>query len=132
MVRARLLRRGMWNIAEVPMVVMKWSPITENNQPEEKSIPLWVYLKQVPMNMFSWEGLSFLTSAVGHPVRLHPETEACSNFDVAKIFVKADLSKELPKKICFSRNGIEFWVDFIYSWLPPRCSICGKWGHLES
>lgn len=131
-VRARVLKRGMWNIAEVPMVVSKWSPSTERDQPEEKSIPLWVYLKKVPMNMFSWEGLSFITSAVGRPVRLHPETAACSNFDVAKIFVNADLSKELPKRICFSKNGTDFWVDFNYPWLPPRCSICEKWGHLDT
>ncbi|XP_020868126.1 uncharacterized protein LOC110224871 [Arabidopsis lyrata subsp. lyrata] len=132
LVRARILKRGMWNIAEVPMVVSKWSPITERDQPEEKSIPLWVYLKQVPLNMYSWEGLSFITSAVGIPVRLHPETAACSNFDVAKVFVRADLSKELPKKICFSKNGTDFWVDFSYPWLPPRCTICDKWGHLET
>lgn len=132
MVRARVLKRGMWNIAEVPMVVAKWSPITEKDQPEEKSIPLWVYLKKVPMNMFSWEGLSFISSAVGHPVRLHPETVACSNFDVAKVFVNADLSKVLPKRICFSKNGKDFWVDFFYPWLPPRCTSCDKWGHLET
>ena len=56
------------------------------------------FLKHVPMNMFSWEGLSFITSAAGHPVPLHSETAACSNFDVAKVFINADLSKELPKK----------------------------------
>ncbi|CAE6191998.1 unnamed protein product [Arabidopsis arenosa] len=132
LVRARILRRGMWNIAEVPMVVSKWSPTTEKEQPEEKSIPLWVYLKNVPMNMFSWEGLSFITSAVGHPLHLHPETAACSSFDVAKIFVNVDLSKPLPKRIRFGKEGFEFWVDFLYPWLPPRCSICEKWGHLDS
>lgn len=131
-VRARILRRGMWNIADVPMVVSKWSPNTEKDQPEEKSIPLWVYLKKVPMNMYSWEGLSFITSAVGHPVRLHPETAACSSFEVAKVFVNADLSKDLPKDILFSKNGTDFCVEFSYPWLPPRCSICEKWGHLTS
>lgn len=132
LIRARILRRGMWNIAEVPMVVSKWSPLAEKEGLEEKSIPLWVFLKQVPMNMFSWEGLSFITSAVGDPVRLHPETAACANFDVAKVFVNADLSKELPKKIRYSKNGSDFEVEFLYPWLPPRCSTCEKWGHLEA
>ncbi|KAG7536891.1 Endonuclease/exonuclease/phosphatase superfamily [Arabidopsis suecica] len=132
LIRARVLKRGMWNIAEVPMVVTKWTPNAEKEQQEEKSVPLWVFLKNVPMNMFSWEGLSFITSAAGHPVRLHPETAACSSFDVAKVFVNVDLSKELPKKIKFTKNGTEFWVDFVYPWLPPRCSICEKWGHLDS
>ncbi|CAE6075465.1 unnamed protein product [Arabidopsis arenosa] len=132
LIRARVLKRGMWNIAEVPMVVTKWTPNAEKEQQEEKSVPLWFFFKNVPMNMYSWEGLSFITSAAGHPVRLHPETAACSRFDVAKNFVNADLSKELPKKIKFTKNGKEFWVDFVYPWLPPRCSICEKWGHLDS
>lgn len=51
LLRARILKRGMWNIAEVPMVVSKWSPVTEKDQPEEKSIPMWVFLKKVPMHM---------------------------------------------------------------------------------
>lgn len=39
-VRSRALRRGMWNILGVPMIVSKWSPITEDAQPEMKSIPM--------------------------------------------------------------------------------------------
>ncbi|XP_010468565.1 PREDICTED: uncharacterized protein LOC104748652 [Camelina sativa] len=128
--RSRILKCGMWNIAEVSMVISRWSLVTEKEQPEEKSIPLWVHLKKVPLHLFSWEGLSFIASAVGSPVRLHPETVACSNIDVAKVFVNADLSKVPPKSISYSNNGKSFSVDFHYPWLPPRCSSCEKWGHL--
>lgn len=83
------------------------------------------------MNMFSWQGLSFMTSAVGHPVRLHPGTASCSNFKIAKIFVNADLSKDLPTKINFTKNGKSFLVEFSYPWLPMHCHTCKKWGHLE-
>lgn len=83
------------------------------------------------MNMYSWKGLSFITSAVGRPDRLHPETASCSNFKLAKVFVMADLSKELPKKINFTKNGQSSLVEFIYPWLPDRCHTCGKWGHVE-
>lgn len=129
--RARILRRGMWNIGNIPLVVTKWIPDELMEKPEIKSIPMWVYLKNVPMNMFSWKGLSFITSAVGHPVRLHPETASCANFKLAKIFVNADLSKELPKKINFTKNGKSSLVEFLYPRLPTRCNTCGKWGHLE-
>ena len=129
--RTRILRRGMWNIGNIPLVVTKWTPDELKEKPEVQSIPMWVYLKNVPMNMFSWKGLSFITSAVGHPVKLHPETASCSNFKVAKIFVKADLSKELPTKINFTKNGVPSLVEFIYPWLPDRCHTCSKWGHLE-
>lgn len=129
--RARILRRGMWNIGNIPLVVTKWTPEELKEKPEITSIPMWVYLKNVPLNMFSWEGLSFITSAVGHPVKLHPETASCSNFKLAKIFVNANLSKELPKKINFTKNGKATTVEFIYPRLPVRCHTCSKWGHME-
>lgn len=53
------------------------------------------------------------------------------NFKVAKIFVNADITKELPSKINFTKNGVSSLVEFIYPWLPLRCSACGKWGHTD-
>lgn len=131
-VRERILKRGMWNIADVPLVVSKWTPIREEADPEDVSIPLWVHLTKVPMNMFSWQGLSFISSAVGGPVKLHPETAACTTFDVAKVFVNAELAKGFPKSINFTIEGKVHCVDFTYPWLPSRCEKCGRWGHIES
>lgn len=81
--------------------------------------------------MFSWEALSFMTSTIGYPVHLHPETLACSNFEKAKIFVNVDISKSLPKEIEFVIEGKEFTTEFYYPWLPARCNLCEKWGHNE-
>lgn len=128
MVREKVVRRGMWNIAGVPMVVSKWSP--EEDSLKGKLIPLWVHLTNVPMSMYSWEGLSFITSATGVPEHLHPETLACTNFEVAKVFVNADLTKELPEQISYTIKGEEVTVKFAYPWLPLRCTTCGKWGHI--
>ncbi|KAG2270614.1 hypothetical protein Bca52824_065169 [Brassica carinata] len=82
-VRARVLRRGIL--------------IVEDVQPEMKTIPLWVVLKNVPRTMFSWNGLSSLTSPFGEPKKLHAETLWCRNFEEAKVFVEVDLSKKLPE-----------------------------------
>lgn len=109
------------------MVVTKWTPQTE----EEEAIPMWVHVKGVPLHMYAWEGLSFVISVMGFPVKLHPETIACTNFEVAKVFVNVDVSKVLPKEIKFSKNGKEFVADFHFPWLPTRCNICDKWGHGE-
>lgn len=74
--------------------------------------------------------IELMTSAEGFPVRLHPETASCSNFKLAKVFVNVDLSKELPNKINFTKNGKSSLVEFIYPWLPLRYHTCGKWGHI--
>lgn len=65
--REKILKRGMWNIAGVLMVVTKWAPKIEEEKQEEDSIPMWVHLRKVPLHMYSWEGISFMTSTVGFP-----------------------------------------------------------------
>lgn len=87
-VRARVLRREMWNIANIPTIVSKWSPIQEEQQPDLKTIQLWVTIKNVPHKLFSRKGLRFLSSAVGEAQRLHPDTELCKSFDEAITEVK--------------------------------------------
>lgn len=129
--RTRVLRRGMWNICDMPMIVSKWTPIAEEAQPKIKFMPMWVILKNVPPSMFSWPGLSFLASPIGEPKRLHQETELVICFDEAKVFVDVDLTKELPKSYYFHIKGEESCVQFEYPWLPPRCETCKKWGHFE-
>lgn len=32
-VKSRVLRRGMWNIDDIPTIVSKWSPVIEEMQP---------------------------------------------------------------------------------------------------
>lgn len=122
--REKIIRRGMWNIAGVPMVVTKWTPTVESEKQEDDAIPMWVHLEKVPLHMYSWEGLSFVTSPVGFPVKLHQETVACTNLEEAKVFVKVDTSKVLPKEITFTKEGKQFTVKYYYPWLPTRCNMC--------
>lgn len=119
----------MWNLAGIPVVMTKWSPVIEKEKPPTQSIPMWVHIKHVPLSMVSWQGLSFLTSPIGSPSRLHPETAQCLNLDVAKIFVRVDLTKDLPKKMNFKIKGEDVMVEYVYPWLPTKCGMCDKWGH---
>ncbi|KAL0734549.1 hypothetical protein Bca4012_010759 [Brassica carinata] len=130
--RNRIVRRGMWNISGMPMVVSKWAPVTEEEEEVEiKTIPMLIKNKNVPPRMFSWEGLGFIPSAVGKPKRLHPDTLLCTSFEEEKVFVEAEVAKGFPKKHRFkSKLGVDAEVEFVYPWLPSRCSICQKWGHV--
>ncbi|GKA76547.1 putative non-LTR retroelement reverse transcriptase, partial [Tanacetum coccineum] len=129
-VRNRVLRRGMWNICGIPMIISKWSPIEEDAQPEVKKMPVWVVVKNLPRYMYAWEGFAFMTSPIGEPIRLHPETEMCKNFEEGRVFVEADLTKPLPTQYNFdTEEGENVLVTFEYPWLPPRCHQCSNWGH---
>ncbi|KAJ4872742.1 Uncharacterized protein Rs2_45586 [Raphanus sativus] len=131
--REVLLGRTCWNIAGYPMFVAPWSP--EFN-PED--VPLTdavvpVELRGVPYLLFNKESLSRLATAVGKPVSLAPETERKENFQVAKLYVRVDLTKKLPSNIIsgFS-NGREVDISVSYPWMPMMCDACGKYGHLRA
>lgn len=112
--RNRVLRRGMWNLCGVPVVLSKWSPIVDMEQKEIKTLPLWVIVKNVPPKYFSWKVLSAITSPLGSPKKLHPDTEACKSFEEAKVFVEVDLTKKLPKFFSFkSEKGGDTIVEFV-------------------
>ncbi|CAA7059502.1 unnamed protein product [Microthlaspi erraticum] len=70
--------------------------------PDLSAMPLWVDLRGVPSHLYSQCGLRFLSSTSGKFVKLHPNT----------------LRSQYAS------------VGVIYPWLPPRCSMCHKWGHL--
>ena len=64
-------------------------------------------------------------------MKLHQDTTLCKDFKVAKVFVKEDLTKELPRSMNFKFQGKDTLVDFSYPWIPSKCTTCGKWGNLE-
>lgn len=128
--RQMLLGRTCWNVAGFPMFVANWSPdFTPDEAPLTNAV-IPVELRDVPYLLFNKESLSRLATAVGKPVLLAPETERKLNFKVAKLYVKVDLTKPLPRKIIsgFS-NGKESEIAVSYPWLPLRCDLCKKYGH---
>ncbi|KAG2332028.1 hypothetical protein Bca52824_003208 [Brassica carinata] len=97
--RELLLARTYWNVAGFIMFVAPWSP---DFTPEEAPITnavVPVELRDVPYLLFNQQSLSRLATVVGKPVSLAPETERKENFQVAKLFVRVDLTKKLPTKI---------------------------------
>ncbi|XP_024004922.1 uncharacterized protein LOC112082061 [Eutrema salsugineum] len=130
---ASIRARGMWSIKNTPMIVSKWRPIVEEAQPEVKSIPMWVVVRNVPRSMYSWKGLSFLTSPLGEPKQLHSDTLWAKSFDEARVFVEVNLEQNLPEAFSFkSSKGVDIVVYYEFPWLPPRCLACAKWGHVSA
>lgn len=114
------------------MFVASWSPdFTPDEAPITQAV-LPVELRNVPYLLFNEESLCRLATAVGKPVSLYPETQRKENFKVAKLYVRVDLTKPLPRKIISGySNGKETLIEVNYSWLPLKCELCKKYGHLQ-
>lgn len=131
--RETLLSRTCWNIGGLPMFVAPWTSDFSPDEPPLTSAVVPVELRNVPYLLFNQESLSRLATAIGKPDCLAPETERKENFEVAKIYVRVDLTSPLPSKIIsgFS-NGREVEIDVSYPWLPSKCVLCKKFGHVEA
>lgn len=128
--RARVIQRKYWHIADIPLVVNVWSPESALNPPDLSSMPLWVDLRGVPNNLYSHKGLRCLSKAAGKFVKLHPNTEKCVRLDVARVLVEVNLHQELVEKISFrDKDERTCEIDVSFPWLPSRCTVCKKWGH---
>ena len=128
--REVLLSRTCWNIGGLPMFVAPWSPDYSPDEPPLTSAIVPVEMRNVPYLLFNQESLSRIAAAIGKPESLAPETERKENFEVAKLYVKVDLTAPLPQKIVsgFS-NGTEVQIDVSYPWLPAQCEVCRRFGH---
>ncbi|KAF3564611.1 hypothetical protein DY000_02017990 [Brassica cretica] len=128
--REVLLSRTCWNIGGLPMFVAPWSPDYSPDEPPLTTAIVPVEIRNVPYLLFNRESLSCIATAVGKPDSLAPETERKENFEVAKLYVRVDLTAPLPSRIIsgFS-NGREVEIDVSYPWLLVKCDVCKKFGH---
>ncbi|CAN7083430.1 unnamed protein product [Brassica oleracea var. botrytis] len=128
--REVLLSRTCWNIEGLHMFVAPWSADYSPDEPPLTSAIVPVEMRNVPYLLFNNESLSRIATAVGKPDSLAPETERKENFEVAKLYVRVDLTAPLPHKIIsgFS-NGREVQIEVSYPWLPVKCDTCKRFGH---
>ncbi|KAJ0010334.1 hypothetical protein Pint_33495 [Pistacia integerrima] len=74
------------------------------NKESPRFIPMWIELYDVPLEYWSWEGLSYLASVVGKPLgmdRLIEETcrHGIGHIAFARVLVEVEADRKLPKEI---------------------------------
>ncbi|GJX97437.1 zinc knuckle CX2CX4HX4C containing protein [Tanacetum coccineum] len=80
--RARLeaiLEGGPWLIRNSPIILKKWSMDTRLLKEELTSIPIWVKLHDVPIQVFEEYGISLIATFIGKPIMLDSYTSSMCN-----------------------------------------------------
>ncbi|XP_035838846.1 uncharacterized protein LOC118486474 [Helianthus annuus] len=136
----KVLEEGPWLIRKVPLFLNVWSPSVNLRKECIKSVPVWVKFQNVPIAVYTDDGLSLLASKLGTPKRLDGYTaDMCvdnwgrSSFARALIEINADndlkdfITVAIPK---LDEDGyITEKVKVEYEWKPQRCSVCCVFGH---
>ncbi|XP_021991415.1 uncharacterized protein LOC110888183 [Helianthus annuus] len=136
----KVLEGGPWLIRKVPLFLNIWSPKVTLKKDSIKTVPIWVKLHNVPISVYTDDGLSLLASKLGVPKRLDSYTaDMCvenwgrSSYARAMIVLNADnelkdhITVAIPK---MDEDGfILERVKVEYEWRPLRCSTCCLFGH---
>ncbi|CAL5401263.1 unnamed protein product [Camellia sinensis] len=112
------------------IVVKKWQPRLKLTKCEFSSVPLWVKLYNVPLELWTEEGLGYIASIIGTPLYLDEPTFKRNRLTFARICIEVPANKEIPKsfKINFG-YGDPYEIQVEVPWKPQRCDGCKTFGH---
>lgn len=125
-VRRKVLQHELWRVGDSPFFVTEWKASFSLNPPSLQQAPIWASINQVPFDLITEEGLSFISRPLGQIVDAKP-FNSVSSVDV-KVIV--DLTKPLPNSIEIERDdGAVVLLSVTYPWFPPLCPVCNEIGH---
>ncbi|KAJ8759784.1 hypothetical protein K2173_009885 [Erythroxylum novogranatense] len=127
-----VFEHGPWHVQNKPLILRKWEPGMSRLMFDLHKIPVWFHLRNVPLELYSSTGLSYIASAIGVPLYMDSITASQSRLAYAKVCVEIDASIAVPKTIdVILRNGsvCSVWVEI--PWLPLKCAQCKTFGHDE-
>lgn len=128
------LETGPFKIRDKLMVTKPWKEDLTCLKKERTTIPVWIHMYNVPTCMWTKEGLSYIGSMVGKPVRFYRATATRTILTYAAICVEVKADKELPEKMKLDVGRCEGDVEEVvldYPWKPQLCPECCSFGHLK-
>lgn len=130
-IRKKVLEKCMWYIGDSMFHTAAWGSHSSSVSPALDSIPIWINMFDVPLNLRTKEGISLVSGLVGEPKETDDFTLNLVNLKVSHAKVLVDLTKPLPDVVQFTRDdGKVVKIKIDYPWLPPTCSHCNELGHV--
>ncbi|CAL5322985.1 unnamed protein product [Camellia sinensis] len=125
-----ILEDGPYYVGAKLIVIKKWQPGLKLTKCEFSSVPLWVKLYNVPLELWSEEGLGYIASILGTPLYLDEPTFKRSRLTLARICIEVPANKEIPKSFKINLGyGDPYEIQVEVPWKPQRCDGCKTFGH---
>ncbi|XVF66540.1 hypothetical protein PTKIN_Ptkin10aG0044800 [Pterospermum kingtungense] len=80
------------------------------------TVPVWIQLSNVPLEMFNQKGIGYLASAVGIPLYMDKVTARRERLSFARVCVKIEADMEIPKSIDLKSLPI----GELKQWVPKK------------
>ncbi|GKA43910.1 zinc knuckle CX2CX4HX4C containing protein [Tanacetum coccineum] len=123
-------------------IMKKWDINISIDKTEPDKLPLWVRLCNLPLEAWSINGISALSSRIGKPLIMDAMTASmCKHgtgrIGYARVLIEVQAKKDLPEKIdVVYQNALKETIghktlQVRYDWTPLLCTECGVFGHSQ-
>lgn len=92
----QLLESGPWHFGGKLLILNLWHPHLKLEKDQLSTVPLWVHFYNIPIELWTGPGFSYIASSVGRPLYVDQFTESGKRISFAKICVEVDCSSPLP------------------------------------
>ncbi|XP_020704427.1 uncharacterized protein LOC110115507 [Dendrobium catenatum] len=120
---------GPWFVAGQIIGVEQWAVGSMSNSPRKFTSSVWIRLPNLPLAYWDAENMARLAIGIGEPLFMNEPTNSWNRCAFARICVRLDLSKKLPKGVWAHGLGGSFFEPIEYEGIPLICLHCGKVGH---
>lgn len=125
-----VMEAKIWHVVNKPLILRKWTLGMQVLKLTLKSIPIWVKFLHLPLEYWNHTCLSHVASGVVRPLYADSIMEEHKRLGYARVLVEIYVESECPREIVIFRNiGDSITIGVEYPWLPPKCTLCGGFGH---
>ncbi|XP_021979843.1 uncharacterized protein LOC110875962 [Helianthus annuus] len=136
----KVLEGGPWLIRKMPLFLNVWGLTIRLKKDGIKFVPVRIKFHNVPLAVYTDDGLSLLASKVGIPKRLDAYTadmciENWGRTSYARAMVEINAENELKNQVVVAilkmdeEGFVTEKIKIEYEWKPHRCDTCCLFGH---
>lgn len=127
--RRKILEGVPVTVARVPLILRQWKPLMELKKENQSAIPVWIRLRNLPIECWTVPAMGAIASSVGKPLYADQRTDQMQMLSYARICVEITPDKPRVKKAKVTLKGVSRVVSIEYEWLPAACLDCNAFGH---
>nr|POE83002.1 uncharacterized protein CFP56_42947 [Quercus suber] len=120
-----VLEKGPWFIGGHFLSIRPWEPFFKPAMANVSSIAVWVWLHQLPLELYEAEVLKRIGDAIGKVLRIDAHTALEARGKYARLCLQVDINKPLINTVLIGR----FKQQVVYEGIHKLCFACGKIGH---
>ncbi|KAK4363103.1 hypothetical protein RND71_018344 [Anisodus tanguticus] len=111
-------------------IIFKFNSEADKEKREICTIPIWVRLPSLPLELWNEMALSRILSRIGRPIGTDKLTNDKGQASYARALVEIDLSKEVVHSVELKLwDGTHIDQDLVYEKRPGYCNKCKQIGH---